>query len=171
MKKACLVLTFAALAAGSATAATPASTPPLMDRWDAGLVSAALTSLGVTGIRDASIDGQPGLLARTPDGLSMGVYAKACTPSPSGGAPVCRGLESLMGYEPGAPGDHSLLIDRLNHDFAPGKFTVERDGTIRLTQYVNLKGGISQANLKADLADFLTVAAGAKPTIWATPAR
>jgi hypothetical protein len=164
MKKACLVLMFTAVLSGSAAAA-----PPLLDRWETAAITVALKSLNAGGIRDATLAGQPGLLAATPDRLNIGLYAKACAPFGVPSEVVCRGLEGIVTYDPGNVADRALLVDQLNHAYAAGKFMVERDGTIRMTRYLNLEGGVTQANLKASLDDFFTVATAAKQTIWAAP--
>ena len=166
MKKACLALVLTALMSGTAVAA-----PSLIDHWDAPQISATLRALNAGGVRDATLAGQPGILAATPDGLNLGLYAKACAPGASAGELVCRGVEGIVTYDPGNVADRGLLVDQLNHAYAAGKFMVERDGTIRMTRYLNLEGGVSPANLRAELDDFFTVASAAKQTIWAAPQR
>jgi hypothetical protein len=166
MKMVCLVVVFTALLGGSAAAA-----PPLLDHWDGGAMTGALKALNATGIREASLAGEPGLLAATPDGLNIGLYAKACIPTADPGQAVCRGVEGIVSYDPGNVLDRGLLVDELNHAYAAGKFMVERDGAIRLTRYLNLDGGVAPANLRAELADFFTVATAAKKIIWAAPKR
>jgi len=166
MKKACLALVFTVLASGTAAAA-----PPVVDRWDSDTITTVLKGLNAGGVKDATLAGEPGLLAVTPDGLNLGLYAKACAPYGTPSEVVCRGVEGIVTYDPGNVADRALLVDELNHAFAAGKFMVERDGTIRMTRYLNLEGGVSQANLKAQLDDFFTVASAAKKTIWAAPQR
>jgi hypothetical protein len=165
MKKACLVLAFSALLGGTAAAA------PLVDHWDNDTITTTLKSLSAGAVRDATLAGKPGLLTTTPDGLNIGFYAKACTPQGSVGVGICRAVEGIVTYDPGNVADRALLVDQLNHAYAAGKFMVERDGTIRMTRYLNLDGGVSQANLRAELADFFTVSSAAKQTIWAAPQR
>jgi hypothetical protein len=166
MKQAALLLMFAALLGGAAQAASP-----LIDRWDAASLTTTLHAAGARNVRDGTVGAQPGLLAETPDGLSFGLYAKACVPTASLGAAACHGLEAIAGFDPGASADRGLLVDKLNHDYAAGKFMVERDGSIRLVRYLNLEGDVTEANLRAELSDFFAVAAGAKQTLWAAPAR
>ena len=144
---------------------------PMVDRWNEPAVTATLQGLGAADVKDATLAGQPGLIATTRDGLAIGLYAKACTPGPASSPPVCRGLEGVALFDPGAAADPGLLVDRLNHDHVTGKFMLERDGSILMTHYVNLDGGISPENLRAELADFFAVAAAAKRTVWAAPAR
>jgi hypothetical protein len=157
---------------------TPSAPPRVIDRWDTAKVSRLLGELGVRDIHDATMDGAPGLLAQTPGGLNFGLYAKVCAPGAATSAesevtPVCRGLEGWVSFAPDASVDRGLLADKLNHDYAAGKFTVERDGTLKQTRYLELAGGVTEANLKLELADFLTVTAAAEKTVWgdaATPA-
>ena len=169
MRKLCLALGFMAFLAPPASAA--AQQRPLIDRWDALVMTGMLTDLGATAITAATLDGAPGLLAQTQDGLNMGLYAKACTPSADPAGPICRGVEGIIGYAPGAGADVMLLSDKLNHDYADGKFMVERDGSIRLSRYLDLAGGVSRANLQAELSDFLGVASAAKHNLWAIAPR
>ena len=169
MKKLCLILALATMALAAQTAR---AAEPIVDRWDSPTITRTLESLGATQIRAAALNGRPGLLATTPDGLNLGLYAQACTPSqanPSDPA-ICHAVEFILIYDPGAGPDRSLLVDRLNHDFALGKFTAERDGSIQLVRYLNLTGGVTEANLKAELGEFFAVAAQAKLTVWNAPA-
>jgi len=165
MKTACLILTLTVL---TGAASIPA---PLLDRWSDAAMTEALTTLGASGVHQAKLAGHPGLIAVTPDGLNLGLYAKACAFSSTLGDNACRGVEGWISYDPGNGVDRALLVDKLNHDFAAGKFTAERDGSVRLTRYLDLEGGVSQANLTAELAEFFSVATAAKQTIWAAPAR
>jgi hypothetical protein len=164
MKNLALALVFAAAFGASARAATP-----LVDQWDTTTMTGILGGLGATAIKPASLGGQPGLLAQTPDGLNMGLYAKGCATAGDPPASVCRGLEGVIGFDPGSTADRAALVDKLNHQYAVGKFMVESDGSIRLTRYLKLDGGVSAVNLKTELAAFLAVATAAKQTLWTAP--
>ena len=86
-------------------------------------------------------DGRAAVTARTKDNLNVGVYAKACDPAPPQVEPICHGLEAIISFDPGARADRKALADRLNRQFALGKFVAEPDGSIRLSRYVVFDGG------------------------------
>ena len=153
------------------SAPAEAAEPGLIDHWSQAVVMRLLQSLGATDIQQTTLAGQPGLLARTADGLSIGVYAKACVTTAASAAPYCRGVQGLASFDPGRGADRAGLADRLNHQYDAGKFTVEADGSIRLTRYIDLDAGVSEANLRSQLRGFLTLADAAKDAVWAAPAR
>jgi hypothetical protein len=162
-----LALAGALLLSNSAYAAEPA----LVDHWSEPVVVRLLQSLGATDIQRTTLAGQPGLLARTGDGLSVGIYAKACAPATAPAEPFCRGIEGIASFDPGRGADRLALAVRLNHQYAAGKFMVEADGSIRLTRYIDVDAGVSEANLRAQLGGFLALANAAKDAVWAAPAR
>ena len=149
-----------------------AAEPALIDHWSQPVVVRLLQSLDATDIQRTTLAGEPGLLARTADGLSVGVYAKACSPAAAATAePFCRGIEGIASFDPGPRADRLALAVRLNHQYAAGKFMVEGDGSIRLTRYIDVDAGVSEANLRAQLGGFLALANAAKDAVWAAPAR
>jgi hypothetical protein len=151
--------------------AAQAAEPNLIDHWSQPVVERLLQSLRATDIQQTTLAGEPGLLARTADGLSIGVYAKACVAQAAPAEPYCRGVEGLASFDPGRGADRAAIADRLNHQYAAGKFTVEADGSIRLTRYIDLDAGVSEANLRSQLGGFLALADAAKDAVWAAPAR
>jgi hypothetical protein len=148
-----------------------AATPALVDHWSEPVVERLLQSLGATDLERTTLAGQPGLLARTADGLSLGVYAKACSPQAAPAEPFCRGIEGIASFDPGKGADRAALAARLNHQYAAGKFMVEPDGSIRLTRYIDVDAGVSEANLRSQLGGFLALADAAKAVVWAAPQR
>jgi hypothetical protein len=167
MRTACLALAVGLTLGGSARAAAPA----LVDHWSEPVVERLLQSLGATGLERTTLAGEPGLLARTADGLSLGVYAKACSPATAPAEPFCRGIEGIASFDPGKGADRAALATRLNHQYAAGKFMVEPDGSIRLTRYIDVDAGVSEANLRSQLGGFLALADAAKAVVWAAPQR
>ncbi len=167
MKYALAALAVAIACSGTARAAEPV----LIDRWNEPVVERLLTSLGATDLQRTTLAGQAGLIARTADGLGIGVYAKACAAATPPAEPLCRGVEGIASFASGPGVDHAALADRLNHQYAAGKFLVERDGTIRLTRYIDVEAGVSEANLRAQLAGFIALSSAAKDAVWAAPAR
>jgi hypothetical protein len=167
MRYGLLALAGGLLLSGSAGAAEAA----LIDHWSEPVVERLLQSLGATDIQRTVLAGQPGLLARTADGLSIGVYAKACSPAASPAEPFCRGIEGIASFDPGPGADRIALAVRLNHQYAAGKFMVEADGSIRLTRYIDVDAGVSEANLRAQLGGFVALANAAKDAVWTAPAR
>ena len=158
----------AAVVAGSAGAqgAEP------IDHWNTNAVMAALQVLRASDIQAVTSQGRAAITARTRDELNVGVYAKACDPAPPGVDPICHGMESLISFDPGPRADRKGLADRLNHQFALGKFVDEPDGTIRLSSYLVFDGGITPGNLRAELASLFAIAALTTQTLWpATSAR
>jgi hypothetical protein len=148
---------------------TQAAEPGLIDHWSQPVVERLLQSLGATDIQPLA--GQPGLLARTADGLSIGVYAKACVTTAASTAPYCRGVEGLTSFDPGRGANGAGIADRLNRQYDAGKFTLEADGSIRLTRYIDVDAGVSEANLRSQLRGFLALADAAKDAVWSAPAR
>jgi len=167
MRYGCLALALGLAVCGSARAAEPV----LVDHWSEPVIQRLLQSLGATDIERTTLAGQPGLLARTADGLSIGVYAKACAAATPPAEPFCRGVEGIASFDPGRNADRLALAVRLNHQYAAGKFMVEADGSIRLTRYIDVDAGVSEANLRAQLGGFLALAEAAKDAVWAAPAR
>jgi hypothetical protein len=162
MRYACLALFAAALAAGSAHAA-----PGLVDRWRSDAIVEALRSLGATDIQTSQGSAQPSIIARTADGLSLGLFARACRPSPfDQTVDDCPGLEGLISYDVSRRADRAALAERLNHRFAAGKFTLEAGGALRLSRYVGLEGGVTPENLRDELRDFFAVGAMTAQTLW-----
>jgi len=165
MKVACLALAIGLLVSGAARAAEPA----LVDHWSGPLVQRLLQSLGATDSRQTQLAGAPGLLERTSSGLSFGVYAKACAPAAA--EPYCRGVEGLASFDPGRGADRAALVDRLNRRYAAGKFMLEADGSIRLTRYIDIDAGVTEANLRAQLGEFIALAEATKDAVWVTAGR
>jgi len=155
----------------ASSSAALAAEPALIDRWNGPVVERLLTSLGASDLRRASLDSQAGLIAHTADGLNIGVYAKSCTAAAAPAEPFCRGLEGLTSFDPGPGVDRAALADRLNRQYAAGKFLVERDGSIRLTRYIDVDAGVSEANLRSQLAGFIALAKTAEAIVWAEPAK
>ena len=148
-----------------------AAEPVMVDHWNEPVVQRLLLSLGATDIQRTTLAGAQGLLARTSDGLSVGVYAKACSPATPPAEPFCRGVEGIASFDPGRNADRVALAVRMNHQYAAGKFMVEADGSIRLTRYIDVDAGVSEANLRAPLGGCRALAAAAKDAVWAAPAR
>jgi hypothetical protein len=167
MRYGLLALAGGLVLSGQAGAATPA----MVDHWSEPVVERLLLSLGATDLERTTLAGQPGLLARTADGLSLGVYAKACSPATAPAEPFCRGIEGIASFDPGKGADRAALAARLNHQYAAGKFMVEPDGSIRLTRYIDVDAGVSEANLRSQLGGFLALADAAKAVVWAAPQR
>jgi len=111
MRTACLLLAFTAFMSGAAGAAVPS---PLLDRWSDAAMTEALTNLGASGVRQAKLAGHPGLIAITPDGLNLGLYAKACAFSSTLGDNACRGVEGWISYDPGAGVDRTTTSPPAN---------------------------------------------------------
>ena len=167
MRTACLALAMGLILGGPANAAEPA----LVDHWNQPVVMRLLQSLGATDIQQTTLAGAPGLLAHTADGLSIGVYAKACAAQAAPAGPYCRGVEGLASFDPGRGADRAAIASRLNHQYAAGKFMVEQDGSIRLTRYIDIDAGVTEANLRSQLGGFLALADAAKDAVWAAPGR
>ena len=165
--------TLLALALGLfATSAAQAAEPALVDHWSEPVVQRLLQSLGATDLQRTTLAGQPGLLAKTADGISLGVYAKACAGAPTAAAePYCRGVEGIASFDPGRGADRAALADRLNHQYAAGKFMLEPDGTIRLTRYIDVDAGVTEANLRSQLAAFVALAEATKTAVWGAQGR
>jgi Putative bacterial sensory transduction regulator len=168
MRTACFALAGGLLLSGGARAAEPVV---LVDHWSEPLVERLLQSLGATELQRTTLAGQPGVIARTADGLSIGVYAKACSSATTSAEPFCRGIEGITSFDPGRGADRLALAVRLNHQYAAGKFMVEGDGSIRLTRYIDVDAGVSEANLREQLGGFLALAGAAKDAVWAEPTR
>ena len=172
MRFACLALAMGLLAIGPATgAAAQSAAPGLVDHWSGPVVQRLLQSLGASGLQQTSLSGAPGLLGQTSSGISFGVYAKACSPVTAPAEPYCRGVEGIASFDPGRGADRAALADRLNRQYAAGKFMLENDGTIRLTRYIDVDAGVSEANLRSQLGEFLALANVAKDAVWAAPQR
>ena len=169
MNRARLILASVILA-GVSAAAPRSEAAALIDHWDTAAVSDALSGLGAKSVKPITLQGKPGVLAQTADGLSIGVYAKGCAESADLPTPVCQAVEGVVSYDPGAGGDAAALAASLNHQYAAGKFMAEGDGSVRLTRYFVVEGGVSPANLKAQIGVFLAMATAAKQTVWNTPA-
>jgi len=165
--------TLLALALGLfATSAAQAAEPVLFDHWNGPVVERLLQSLGAADLQRTTLAGGPGLLARTSDGVNFGVYAKACAAAPTAtGELYCRGIEGIASFDPGRGADRAALADRLNHQYAAGKFMLEPDGTIRLTRYIDLDAGVTEANLRSQLGAFLALAEATKTAVWGAPGR
>jgi len=176
MRFACLALAMGLLAMGPATgaaaqSATQSAAPGLVDHWSGPVVQRLLQTLGASDLQQTALAGAPGLLGRTSSGISFGVYAKACSPMTPPAEPYCRGVEGIASFDPGRGGERAALADRLNRQYAAGKFMLENDGTIRLTRYIDVDAGVSEANLRSQLAEFLALANVAKDAVWAAPQR
>ncbi len=167
MKYGLLAFAGSLLLAGAAHAAEPA----LVDHWSEPLVQRLLQSLGASGLERTTLAGQPGLLARTADGLSVGLYAKACSTQTQPAEPFCRGIEGIASFDAGKGVDRAALDMRLNHRYAAGKFMVQADGSICLTRYIDVDAGVSEANLRAQMAEFFALADAAKTIVWDAPTR
>jgi hypothetical protein len=155
-----------AIAAASAAVAAPS---PLLTRWDTAAVRAGLTQAGATDIRVEDLDGLPMITARTRDGLSVGVYAKACDPSTATAPAVCHGLETIVSFDPGAAIDRGRMVEHLNLAYASGKFMADPAGTIRLSRYVSFDGGVTPDHLRAEFASYFTLAGLTARTLWPAP--
>lgn len=160
-----LSFTLGAASAGNAQTSEP------IDHWSTNAVLAALQTLKADNIQAVTNEGRAAVTARTKDGLSVGIYAKACDPSPPGVEPLCHGLEAIISFDPGARADRKALMDRLNHQYALGKFLDEPDGTIRLTRYVVFDGGVTPGNLRADLASLFAIGALTTQNLWPDAAK
>lgn len=148
-----------------------AQTAEPIDHWNTNAVLAALQTLKASDIRADTREGRSIITAKTRDGLNVGVYAKACDPSPPGVEAICHGLEAIISFDPGAKVDRKALVERLNHQFALGKFLDEADGSIRLSRYVVFDGAVTPGNLRAELASLFAVAVLAAQNIWPEPAK
>jgi hypothetical protein len=148
--------------AGSASAQTGEP----IDHWNTNAVMAALQTLKTSDIQTNTSEGRAAITARTRDGLNVGVYAKACDPAPPGVEPICHGMESLISFDPGSRADRKTLADRLNHQFALGKFVDEPDGSIRLSSYLVFDGGVTPGNIRAELASLFAIGALTTQTLW-----
>jgi hypothetical protein len=155
----------------SAQPSEPADRWNVIDHWNTNAVLAALQALRATDIQSTTSDGRAAVTARTPDQLSLGVYAKACDPAPPGVEALCHGMEAIISFDPGARADRKALVDRLNHQYALGKFLDEPDGTIRLTRYVVFDGSVTNGNLRAELASLFAIGALTTQTLWPDAAR
>lgn len=162
MRYARLPLFAAALVAGPAH-----GDPTLLDHWDTGAVVEDLRALGATEILVGQDGAAPSVIARTTDGLSVGLFARACRPPTSDGASAdCRGLEGVISYDIRARADRAALPERLNHRFVAGKYMLDASGALRLSRYVGLEGGVSGENLRAELRDFFVIGATTAATLW-----
>ncbi|HEY2660773.1 MAG TPA: YbjN domain-containing protein [Caulobacteraceae bacterium] len=153
-------------AAAAPALAQPAAEPTTVIRWDTGQLVNVLQSLGTTEIRTGDSGGKPALTARTRDGLSVGLYGKGCDPATPPAAPVCHGIEGVISFDASQKPERATLVEHLNHDYALGKFMSEPDGTIRVSRYFLLDGGISEDNLRAELNGYFTVGVLAGRAIW-----
>jgi hypothetical protein len=165
-----LALGALSLAAGVTQSASAQTSEPL-DHWNTNAVLAALQALRAANVQSTTTEGRAAVTARTRDDLSVGVYAKACDPSPPGVDALCHGLEAIISFDPGARADRKALVERLNRQFALGKFLDEPDGTIRLTRYVVFDGGVTPGNLRAELASLFAIGALTTQTLWPEAAR
>lgn len=172
MKGRRLGLAWAALAASVAWIGTAyAQTAEPIGHWNTNAVLAALQTLQASDIEAVTQEGRAVVTARTHDGLNVVVYAKACDPAPPGVAAICHGLEAIISFDPGRRVDRKTLVERLNHQFALGKFLDEPDGSIRLSRYVVLDGEVTPGNLRAELASLFAVGALTAQTLWPEPVR
>ena len=162
MKRLILTALLASMMAGRAAAA-PA---PLLQHWDTAGVRAGLVAAGAADIHVFDADGLPMITARTRDGLTVGVYAKACDPSTAKSPAICHGLETIVSFDPGPTADRTPIAARLNQTYAAGKFIVAPDGTIRLSRYLNFDGGVTPDNLRAELTAYFTLAGATARTLW-----
>jgi hypothetical protein len=153
----------AALAPFSGAAAQSAEP---IDRWSDSAITAALEALKAADIKTGDSGGHAMVTARTREGLSVGVYAKACDPKAAGAEAACRAMEAILSFEPAAGVDRRGLAERLNHEFALGKFMAEPDGSIRLSRYLVFDGGMTPANLRAELASLFAIGALTGQIIW-----
>ena len=151
--------------------AARAQSPEPIDHWNTGAVTSALQALGATSIQATTVDGQAALTARTRDDLNVGVYARTRDPAPPGVEALCHGLEAIISFDPGARADRRTIVERLNHQYAIGKFIDEPDGTIRLTRYVVFEGAVTPANLRAQLASVFAIGAAATQALWPDAAK
>jgi len=142
-----------------------------IDHWSTNAVLAALQTLKADNIEAVTSEGRAVVTARTRDGLNVGVYAKACDPAPPGVEPICHGLEAIVSFDPGPKTDRKALAERLNHQFALGKFIAEPDGSLRLSRYLVFDGGVTPGNLRAELASVFAVGVLAGQTLWPAPAK
>jgi hypothetical protein len=165
MKRAIL----AALAVCGFAGAAAAAPAPLLTHWDTKAVQAGLTQVGAADVRVADADGLPMITARTRDGLTVGVYAKACDASTVRGPALCHGLEGIVSFDPGPNVDRAAIVARLNATYASGKFILAPDGTVRLSRYVDFDGGVSAENLRAELTGYFALAGVTARTLWPAP--
>lgn len=161
-------LCLAALAPFSAATAQSADA---IDRWNTSAITAALETLKAADIKAGDGGGHAMVTARTREGLNVGVYAKACDPNAAGAAAACRAMEAILTFEPPVGVDRRALAERLNHEFALGKFMVEPDGSIRLSRYLVFDGGVTPANLRAELASLFAIGALTGQIIWPQTAK
>ncbi len=148
-----------------------AQTTAPIDHWNTNVVLAALQTLKASDIKAVTSEGRAVVTAKTQDGLNVGVYAKSCDPAPPGVEAICHGLEAIISFDPGPKTDRVALAGRLNHQFALGKFLAEPDGSIRLSRYVVLDGGVGPGNLRAELTSLFAIAALTGQTLWPETAR
>ena len=167
MKGLWLGLMIGALSIGPARAQTA---EPL-DHWSTEAVLDALRILKASEVRSLVSASATVVTARTRDGLNAAIYAKACDPAPPGVEAICHGLEAIISFDPGPKADRRALAGRLNHQFAPGKFLAEPDGSIRLSRYLDFDGGVTPANLRAELSGLFTVGALTTQTLWPQTAK
>jgi hypothetical protein len=158
------------LGLGAGSAAKAEDTGPI-EHWSTGAVTAVLQALNASNIQTVLGEGRPAVIARTPDGLNVGVYAKACDAAPPGVDPICHGMEAVIGFDPGARADRKALADRLNHQYALGKFLDEPDGTIRLSRYVVFDGAVTPGNLRAELSSLFAIGSLTTQTLWPDTAK
>lgn len=172
MKRPWLGLALSALCVGLfPVGAAKAQTAEPIDHWSTNVVLAALQALKAGDIQAVTSEGRAVVTARTRDGLNVGVYAKSCDPAPPGVDAICHGLEAIISFDPGGKADRRALADRLNHQFAVGKFLAEPDGSIRLSRYVVLDGGVGPGNLRAELASLFAIGALTGQTLWPETAK
>jgi hypothetical protein len=151
---------------GLAAPALAQAPPSNIDRWDMGLLIDTLRTLGATGLHPGVADGRPTLAAVTRDGLNMTLEARGCDTPPPLTGPVCHAIEAVITFDLSHTPDRAAIADQLNHGFAMGKFTVERDGSLRASRYILLDDGLSPDNLRQQLIDFMEVGVLAREKIW-----
>ncbi len=137
-----------------------------IDHWNTNAVLATLRTLKASDIQAVTTEGRAGVTARTREGLNVGVYAKACDPSPPGVEALCHGLEAIISFDPGGRADRRSLADRLNHQYALGKFLDEPDGSIRLSRYLVFDGAVTPGNLRAELSSLFAIGDLTAKTLW-----
>lgn len=145
--------------------------PATLQQWDTGAVVDVLNGLKATQVQAGDFDGRPVITAKTDQGLNVGLYAKACDTVPEGQPSSCHGLEAIISFDPGSDADRPSLVNKLNHDFALGKFMVQDDGSIRLSRYLIFDGGLTSDNLRAELASFFAIGVLTGQTLWPEPAK
>jgi hypothetical protein len=155
----------------TANDAARAQTAEPIDHWNTNAVLAALQSLKASDIQAVTSEGRAVVTAKTRDGLNVGVYAKSCDTAPPGVEATCHGLEAIISFDPGPKADRAALVERLNHQYALGKFLAEPDGSIRLSRYVVLDGGVGPGNVRAELASVFAIGALAGQALWPETAK